>query len=292
MIQERNIVRVVETLSKLRAQIKEWKRQGLTVGFVPTMGNLHAGHLSLIELAKQKADKVVCSVFVNPLQFGPDEDFECYPRTFEDDRQKLAEAQADLMFFPSVQEVYPHGQERQTKVLVSQALTGLLEGASRPGHFDGVSTVVLKLFNMVQPDLAVFGQKDYQQLKVIQAMVEDLALPIKIVAAPIARNDDGLALSSRNQYLTDHQLKVAPKLQVALLDVALALESGNRNFADLRSAAEESILAAGFDAVDYIEIRHPETLLESNEQDQAFVILAVARLGSTRLLDNILLSRG
>ncbi|MBO1924467.1 pantoate--beta-alanine ligase [Thiomicrorhabdus sp. 6S3-12] len=285
-------MRVVETLSKLRAQIKEWKRQGLTVGFVPTMGNLHAGHLSLIELAKQKADKVVCSVFVNPLQFGPDEDFECYPRTFEDDRQKLAEAQADLMFFPSVQEVYPHGQERQTKVLVSQALTGLLEGASRPGHFDGVSTVVLKLFNMVQPDLAVFGQKDYQQLKVIQAMVEDLALPIKIVAAPIARNDDGLALSSRNQYLTDHQLKVAPKLQVALLDVALALESGNRNFADLRSAAEESILAAGFDAVDYIEIRHPETLLESNEQDQAFVILAVARLGSTRLLDNILLSRG
>lgn len=284
-------MRVVETLSKLRSQVKEWKRQGLTVGFVPTMGNLHAGHLSLIELAKQKADKVVCSVFVNPLQFGPDEDFECYPRTFEEDRRKLAEAQADLMFFPSVQEVYPHGQERQTKVLVSQALTGLLEGASRPGHFDGVSTVVLKLFNMVQPDLAVFGQKDYQQLKVIQAMVEDLALPIKIVAAPIARNADGLALSSRNQYLTDHQLQVAPKLQVALLDIALALESGNRNFADLRHAAQETVLAAGFDAVDYIEIRHPETLLESSAQDQAFVILAVARLGATRLLDNILLAR-
>ncbi|QKI89613.1 pantoate--beta-alanine ligase [Thiomicrorhabdus xiamenensis] len=285
-------MRVVETLSKLRAQIKEWKRQGLTVGFVPTMGNLHAGHLSLIELAKQKADKVVCSVFVNPLQFGPDEDFECYPRTFEEDRQKLAEAQADLMFFPSVQEMYPHGQEHQTKVLVSQALTGLLEGASRPGHFDGVSTVVLKLFNMVQPDLAVFGQKDYQQLKVIQAMVEDLALPVKIVAAPIARNADGLALSSRNQYLTDHQLQVAPKLQVALMDVALALESGNRNFADLRHAAQEAVLAAGFDTVDYIEIRHPETLLESSDQDQAFVILAVARLGETRLLDNILLSLG
>lgn len=282
-------MQVIETVAKLRLTVQGWKRQGLTVGFVPTMGNLHQGHLSLIDIAKQKADKVICSVFVNPLQFGPNEDFDSYPRTFEQDKKCLSEQGADIMFFPAVQEVYPKGQNAQTLVKVSESLTGLLEGASRPGHFDGVSTVVLKLFNMVQPDCAVFGQKDYQQLQVIQAMVADLALPIKIIQAPIARDENGLALSSRNQYLSQSQRAVAPKLQVALQDIAAALQSGNREFSALSRAASERLLAEGFDQVDYIEICQPRTLQKSTDTDQEFVILAVARLGATRLLDNILL---
>lgn len=283
-------MRVIETVAKLRLIVQEWKQQGLTVGFVPTMGNLHQGHLSLIEIAKQKADKVVCSVFVNPLQFGPDEDFDRYPRTFEQDKKLLSEQGADLMFFPDVVDVYPNGQAQQTLVKVPVELTDLLEGASRPSHFDGVSTVVLKLFNMVQPDCAVFGQKDFQQLRVIQTMVDDLSLPIKVIAAPIARAEDGLALSSRNQYLTPEQRQVAPKLNVALQDIAAALQSGNRDFSALSTIASQRLIAEGFDQIDYIEICEPNKLQKSSDTDQEFVILAVARLGSTRLLDNILLT--
>ncbi|MBN2647160.1 MAG: pantoate--beta-alanine ligase [Thiotrichales bacterium] len=282
-------MRVIETQTKLRSQIQEWKRQGLTIGFVPTMGNLHTGHLSLIALAKQKTDKVVCSVFVNPLQFGPNEDFARYPRTFEQDRQQLAEAQVDVLFFPKMEEMYPHGAQ-QTLVTVPAGLTDLLEGAERPGHFTGVATVVLKLFNMVQPDVAVFGQKDYQQWRVIQTMVNDLALPIKLFAAPIARTEQGLALSSRNQYLQGAQCDIAPKLHVVLQDVALALRSGNRDFAALETAAQKNLLAQGFDAVDYVQICHPETLQFAGADDVEFVILAVARLGQTRLLDNLIVS--
>lgn len=283
-------MRVIETVAKLRLIVQEWKQQGLTVGFVPTMGNLHRGHLSLIDIAKQKADKVVCSVFVNPLQFGPDEDFDRYPRTFEQDKKLLSEQGADLMFFPDVVDVYPNGEAQQTLVKVPAELTDLLEGASRPGHFDGVSTVVLKLFNMVQPDCAVFGQKDFQQLRVIQTMVDDLSLPIKVVAAPIARDNDGLALSSRNQYLTEEQRQIAPKLNVALQDIAVALQSGNRDFSALSTIASQRLIAEGFDQVDYIEICEPNKLQKSSDTDQEFVILAVARLGFTRLLDNILLA--
>jgi pantoate--beta-alanine ligase len=282
-------MQVIETVAKLRLVVQEWKRRGLRVAFVPTMGNLHQGHLSLIDLAKQKADKVVCSVFVNPLQFGPDEDFERYPRTFEQDKKLLSEQGADLMFFPEVAEVYPNGQSEQTLVKVADSLTALLEGASRPGHFDGVTTVVLKLFNMVQPDCAVFGQKDFQQLQVIKTMVSDLALPIQIITAPIARDKEGLALSSRNQYLTSQQRQIAPKLQVALLDIAAALQSGNRDFNALCHVASQRLLQQGFDAIDYIQICDPTTLLPASDSNQEFVILAVARLGSTRLLDNILL---
>lgn len=287
-------MQVVETVAELRGMIKRWKQEGLRIGFVPTMGNLHAGHLSLVELAQQNADKVVVSVFVNPLQFGPNEDLDKYPRTFEQDRQQLEEAHADILFFPNVSEMYPSGQT-QTIVCVPNELTGLLEGATRPGHFDGVTTVVTKLFHMVQPDVAIFGQKDYQQLKVIQAMVTDLSMPIDIIKAPIARAEDGLALSSRNQYLTPAQRQIAPKLFVVLNDVALAILSGNTDFSRLEATAAQQLLDHGFDQVDYVKVVNADTLLPllsdgfDVQKRPGLVVLGVARLGNTRLLDNILL---
>jgi len=278
-------VKTVEKLNELRAMVQAWKQAGLTVGFVPTMGNLHGGHLSLVELAQQRCDKVVVSVFVNPMQFGPDEDFDCYPRTFQADSEKLVALSVDVVYVPSVAEMYPNGLT-QSVVSVPPALTGLLEGASRPGHFDGVSTVVCKLFNMVQADVAVFGQKDYQQLRVIQQMVQDLNMPIDVVSAPIARDEDGLALSSRNQYLSKAERVIAPKLSVALQDIALAIESGNDNFTALTEVATQRLLDEGFDAVDYLQVCDAKTLQAAERDCQSLVILAVARLGSTRLLDN------
>lgn len=282
-------MQVFEQICALKEQVRHWKSEGLRIGFVPTMGNLHAGHLSLVELAKQQADRVVVSIFVNPLQFGPDEDFERYPRTFEADCEQLQAHSVDALFFPQVDEMYPSGTS-QTRVIVPDALTGLLEGKSRPGHFDGVTTVVAKLFNVVQPDVAVFGQKDFQQYAVIERMVTDLAMPVELVRAPIAREEDGLALSSRNQYLNEAQRQIAPKLYTVLCDVATALESGNRNFSDLESVATQSLLAEGFDAVDYIAIVDPLTLLPAVESQTRFAVLAVARMGATRLLDNILVT--
>ncbi|MDG6773405.1 pantoate--beta-alanine ligase [Thiomicrorhabdus sp. ZW0627] len=281
-------MQIIKQVEMLRTQVREWKSKGLKVGFVPTMGNLHAGHLSLMKLAREYCDKVVVSIFVNPLQFGPNEDFDSYPRTFEADQQKMQTVGVDVVFYPTVDEMYPCGQE-QTLVKVPEKLTGLLEGASRPGHFDGVTTVVSKLFNMVQPDVAVFGQKDYQQYCVIEQMVRDMAMPIDLIRGSIARDEDGLALSSRNQYLTPEQREIAPKLYVTLMDVLTALESGNRDFKALESAATQSLLGLGFDAVDYVKIVHPKTLLDASQQDSIFVILAVARLGQTRLLDNVVL---
>lgn len=282
-------MKIFESISELRAQVLSWKTQGLKVGFVPTMGNLHAGHLSLVSLLQVQCDKVVVSIFVNPMQFGPDEDFDRYPRTFQTDQQQLTSVNADAIFVPSVEQMYPHGT-LQTVVSVPDRLTGLLEGVSRPGHFDGVSTVVAKLFNMVQPDLAAFGQKDYQQLRVIQTMVDELAIPVTIVAAPISRAEDGLALSSRNQYLSVKQRAIAPKLNAVLLDIAQALKSGNRNFKAITEVATQRLLLEGFDAVDYIQICDPQTLLDSTPDQSRFVILAVASIGNTRLLDNVLLS--
>ena len=281
-------MKIFESISELRAQVLSWKTQGLKVGFVPTMGNLHAGHLSLVSLLQVQCDKVVVSIFVNPMQFGPDEDFDRYPRTFQTDQQQLTSVNADAIFVPSVEQMYPHGT-LQTVVSVPDRLTSLLEGVSRPGHFDGVSTVVAKLFNMVQPDLAAFGQKDYQQLRVIQTMVDELAIPITIVAAPISRAEDGLALSSRNQYLSVKQRAIAPKLNAVLLDIAQALKSGNRNFKAITEVATQRLLLEGFDAVDYIQICDPQTLLDSTPDQSRFVILAVACIGNTRLLDNVLL---
>ncbi|NPA71763.1 MAG: pantoate--beta-alanine ligase [Gammaproteobacteria bacterium] len=277
-----------KAVSELRAQVSVWKREGLTVGLVPTMGNLHAGHLSLVSLAKTKCDRVVVSIFVNPMQFGPNEDYEQYPRTLASDCSQLEAASADGVFLPAVSEMYPHGLN-QTVVSVPVSITGMLEGAKRPGHFDGVSTVVCKLFNMVQPDLTVFGQKDFQQLAVIQKMVRDLALPTGIIAAPIARDVDGLALSSRNQYLSASERLIAPKLQATLLDIKVAIQSGNRQFSSLCTVAKNTLLAVGFSQVDYIEVCDADSLLPANKQTDSLVILAVARLGKTRLLDNILL---
>ena len=284
----KNCMQILEQVKPLRVQVSEWKKLGYSIGFVPTMGNLHNGHLSLVKMAQQKCDKVVVSIFVNPMQFGPNEDFATYPRTFESDQKKLADMQVDAVFYPSVDEIYPKGIN-QTSVHVPTDLTGLLEGATRPGHFDGVTTVVCKLFNMVQPDKAIFGQKDYQQLAVIKAMVADLALPIDIISAPIGRDIDGLALSSRNQYLSAEQRKIAPKLQTLLQDIATAIQSGNNAFNDLCNAATQSLLAEGFDQVDYIQVCDADTLLPINSFDKNLVILGVARLGNTRLLDNILL---
>lgn len=277
---------MLDNITALRQQIQRWKQAGLRVGFVPTMGNLHAGHISLLTLAKQHADRVVTSVFVNPLQFGVGEDFDRYPRTLVEDSQKLQSASCDALFAPSVEQMYPQGVI-QSKVCAPNELTEVFEGASRPGHFDGVATVVAKLFNLVQPDVAVFGQKDYQQWRVLQTMVNELNWPIQMVKAPIARDVDGLALSSRNQYLTETQREIAPKLYVVLQDIALALRSGNLNLRDLENAAKERLLSEGFDAVDYVAIVDSQTLLPMQTLQNAVVILAVARLGSTRLLDNI-----
>ncbi len=279
----------LDKVSSLRETVMEWKRAGQRVALVPTMGNLHAGHLSLVDKARQKADRVVVSVFVNPLQFGPNEDFDRYPRTYEQDCAYLREKRVDAVFAPSVEEMYPNGQE-QTLVVAPSHLTTILEGATRPGHFDGVTTVVNKLFNMVQPDAAVFGQKDFQQVAVLKRMVEDLSMPIELVRADIKRDEDGLALSSRNQYLDEAQRRIAPKLFVVLQSVRMAIESENDDFRALEATATQQLLAEGFDAVDYVNIRQADSLEPVDSVGENCVIVAAARLGKTRLLDNVLVA--
>ncbi len=279
----------LDKVSSLREAVMEWKRAGQRVALVPTMGNLHAGHLSLVDKARQKADRVVVSVFVNPLQFGPNEDFDRYPRTYEQDCASLREKRVDAVFAPSVEEMYPNGQE-QTLVVAPSHLTTILEGATRPGHFDGVTTVVNKLFNMVQPDAAVFGQKDFQQVAVLKRMVEDLSMPIELVRADIKRDEDGLALSSRNQYLDEAQRRIAPKLFVVLQSVRMAIESENDDFRALEATATQQLLAEGFDAVDYVNIRQADSLEPVDSVGENCVIVAAARLGKTRLLDNVLVA--
>lgn len=275
------------TIQALREQVTAWRQAGLRVGFVPTMGNLHAGHLSLVELASQQADRVISSIFVNPLQFGDGEDFETYPRTLTEDAAKLRSNGCDALFVPSVTEMYGAGRP-QTQVLAAASLSTIWEGETRPGHFDGVATVVAKLFNLVQPDLAVFGQKDYQQWCVLNKMVADLNWPIELIKAPIKRDIDGLALSSRNQYLNETQRKIAPRLYLELQQIAHAVTSSGRlNFSDLLQAAKQNLLSHGFDRVDYVAIVDPVTLQAVSKPQDKMAILAVARLGSTRLLDNI-----
>lgn len=279
-------MKLIQDIESLRVQVTAWRQQGLRIALVPTMGNLHQGHLSLIELANQSADRVIASVFVNPLQFGEGEDFEDYPRTLEDDQAKLNQQGCDLLFAPSAKQMYPQGV-LATSLKASKALSEVLEGITRPGHFNGVCTVVAKLFNLVEPDIAVFGQKDYQQWRVLETMVADLNWPIKLIKAPIGRAQDGLALSSRNQYLSVEQRQIAPKLYVVLQDVAQALLSGNRNFEQLTKTATKQLLFNGFDQVDYVSINQAENLQPAQSKDTELVILATARLGDTRLLDNI-----
>ena len=277
---------VVKTIADLRAAVTRARGEGKRIGFVPTMGNLHAGHIALVKKAGQRADFVVASIFVNPLQFGPNEDLASYPRTLTADQEKLFEAGCHLLFAPGVEEMYPHGQAMQTIVRVPGVSEGLC-GGSRPGHFDGVSTVVSKLFNMVLPDLAVFGQKDFQQLAVIRTMVRDLNMPVQIIGEPIVRADDGLALSSRNGYLSADERATAPALYRTLKQLAEAIRSGDRDYPALLAQGLQALQAAGL-RPDYLEIRDATDLQPAAVDTRELVILAAAYLGKTRLIDNLL----
>ncbi|ROL78580.1 pantoate--beta-alanine ligase [Pseudomonas protegens] len=275
----------VKTVRELRAAVARARSEGKRIGFVPTMGNLHSGHAALVAKAAQRVDFVVASIFVNPLQFGAGEDLDKYPRTLTADQEKLLEAGCHLLFAPSVEEMYPDGMAGQTRVSVPQLSEGLC-GASRPGHFEGVATVVSKLFNMVQPDLAVFGQKDYQQLAVIRALVHDLNMPIQIIGEPTVRAADGLALSSRNGYLSAEQRAIAPVLYRSLSQIAQAIRDGERDYPTLVAEQQQQLEAAGLRR-DYLEIRHGQNLRPATAEDRDLVILVAAYLGATRLIDNL-----
>jgi pantoate--beta-alanine ligase len=279
----------VKTVRELRAAVARARSEGKRIGLVPTMGNLHSGHAALVVKAAQRADFVVASIFVNPLQFGPTEDLATYPRTLPADQETLLQAGCHLLFAPSVEEMYPHGMEDQTLVSVPHLSEGLC-GASRPGHFDGVATVVSKLFNMVQPDLAIFGQKDFQQLAVIRALVRDLNMPIQIIGEPTVRAADGLALSSRNGYLSEEQRAAAPALYRVIKHIAEAIHIGERDLNFLLANGVDQLKAAGF-RLDYLEIRNATTLRPTTAEDHDLVILAAAYMGSTRLIDNLHLTK-
>lgn len=257
---------------------------GHAVGLVPTMGNLHDGHLELVGACRRQCDVRVASIFVNPTQFGPNEDFANYPRTLDDDLARLDEAQVDVVFNPGVEEMYPTGQQIVTVTVPDLANT--LCGASRPGHFDGVATVVAKLFNIVQPTHAFFGEKDWQQLTVIRAMVRQLDMPIDVVGVPTVRAESGLALSSRNHYLSDSERDQAALLNATLVNIKRAIEAGNQQYRELESDAATSLTRGGFD-VDYVAVRDSQRLCEPDEASTDLRILAAARLGGARLIDNI-----
>ncbi len=278
-------MRIIDTTSALRDQVRQWRVRGERVALVPTMGNLHAGHLKLVAEARQAADRVVVTIFVNPMQFGAGEDLDSYPRTPEEDRAMLEQAGADLLFTPAVAEVYPRPPAQQTRVEVP-GISDILCGASRPGHFVGVATVVCKLFNMVQPDVALFGEKDFQQLLVIRLMVLDLSLPIEIIGVPTEREADGLARSSRNGYLTSEERERAPALYQTLRAVADALAAGNSDYPALEQEAAQRLSNAGF-RPDYISIRRASDLGPPDGPEPDLVILAAAYLGKARLIDNL-----
>ena len=281
-------MRVIHSKQDLAEQLAEWQHNEEHIALVPTMGNLHAGHIALVELAREHAERVVVSLFVNPTQFGDGEDFDDYPRTLERDKRRLKKTPADLIFAPDVDTMYPFGVENATTISVP-GLTKDFCGASRPGHFDGVTTVVLRLFALVQPDVAVFGQKDYQQQLVIRRMAADLNLPISVITGETIREDDGLALSSRNSYLTDEQRHLAPMLYEVLSSVGSELSNGRRNFKELEANANQRLSAAGFD-VDYVAIRRAENLEFPDRDCDDLVILAAAQLGAARLIDNIVVA--
>ncbi|EFT5651066.1 pantoate--beta-alanine ligase [Escherichia coli] len=275
---------IIETLPLLRQQIRRLRMEGKRVALVPTMGNLHDGHMKLVDEAKARADVVVVSIFVNPMQFDRPEDLARYPRTLQEDCEKLNKRKVDLVFAPSVKEIYPNGTETHTYVDVP-SLSTMLEGASRPGHFRGVSTIVSKLFNQVQPDIACFGEKDFQQLALIRKMVADMGFDIEIVGVPIMRAKDGLALSSRNGYLTAEQRKIAPGLYKVLSSIADKLQAGERDLDEIITIAGQELNEKGFRADD-IQIRDADTLLEVSETSKRAVILVAAWLGDARLIDN------
>lgn len=274
-----------ETRDTLQQALQGPRQSGKRIGLVPTMGNLHDGHLALVAAAKAACDYVLASIFVNPLQFGPTEDLDNYPRTLAQDCERLSAAGCDGVFVPAVGEMYPNGLAQQTLVTVP-GLSARHCGASRPGHFDGVCTVVCKLLNLTQPHVAFFGEKDFQQLQIIRKMAADLCMPVSIAGVPIVRNAQGLALSSRNGYLDRKQLALAPKLHEQLQAMATAVKAGATNFTPLEQAARAALDNAGFNT-DYIAICHAATLEPASPGDNDLVILAAAWLGKTRLIDNI-----
>jgi len=279
-------MQIVESILSLRGQIKTWRVDGETIAFVPTMGNLHDGHISLVKKAQTLADKVVASIFVNPLQFDDKQDLAKYPRTLQADIKKLMQAGCNLLFTPDTDVMYPHGMDFHSFIHVP-GMDDKLCGLERPGHFDGVATVVTKLFNMVQADVAVFGEKDYQQLLLIRKLVSDLNLPVKVVGAPTVREENGLAMSSRNQHLTEAEKKQAATLYASLNQLKQQLETGNQDSNGLLSHVHSQLTAAGF-SMDYIDIRRAEDLQLANPAlDKELRLLAAGRLGNVRLIDNI-----
>jgi len=280
----------VSTATTLRECLQQWRAAGERIAFVPTMGNLHAGHLSLVEHARTLAPRVVVSIFVNPLQFGPREDYASYPKTPESDCAALRQAATDLLFMPGADELYPRGKEHTSVVSVPD-LGGILEGEYRPGHFDGVATVVAKLFNLVQPEVAVFGEKDYQQLLLVRRMVEDLCLPVDVVGLPTVREPDGLALSSRNGYLSEADRMIAPQLYQTLLDIKAVVEAGERDYKGIEQAGLRQLEDAGFQP-DYVSIRSAADLSVPTPGTGELVVLTAARVGRTRLIDNVRISVG
>ncbi|HGM6605201.1 pantoate--beta-alanine ligase [Serratia ureilytica] len=275
---------IIETLPLLRQQIRRWRQEGKRIALVPTMGNLHDGHMTLVDEARARADVVVVSVFVNPMQFDRPDDLARYPRTLQEDSEKLTRRGVDLVFAPAPAAVYPQGLEQQTYVDVP-GISTILEGASRPGHFRGVSTIVSKLFNLVQPDLACFGEKDYQQLALIRKMVADMGYDIDIIGVPTVRAKDGLALSSRNGYLTAEERKVAPQLSKIMNALAQQLANGERHVETLLEQTAEQLRAAGF-TPDELFIRDADSLQPLTVDSQRAVVLMAAWLGKARLIDN------
>lgn len=280
-------MQTVHSVSQVREYVRGWHQKGQSVGFVPTMGHLHEGHISLIKEAHARCDVVVVSIFVNPTQFGPNEDFERYPRTLDADATALVDAGTDLLFAPSMDEMYPLGQN-QTWVDVD-ALGDHLCGASREGHFRGVTTVVSKLFNIVQPDVAVFGEKDFQQLAVLRRMSEELLFPIKIVGAPTSRESDGLARSSRNSFLSESERTLAPRLYQTLQHLKADIEAGEQGYPALENRYRNSLDQAGFQ-VDYLTVANARNLAPASPDDTDLVVAVAAKLGNTRLIDNVSLA--
>lgn len=278
---------MIQDIAPLRRQLAQWRQAGERIALVPTMGNLHAGHLHLVEVARTHADRVVVSIFVNPLQFGAGEDLDAYPRTPAEDATRLEQAGVDLLFMPAEQTIYPHGRDGLTQVEVP-GIGDILCGASRPGHFRGVATVVCKLFNLVQPDLACFGNKDFQQLAVLRRMVRDLDIPVQMLGVDTVREADGLAMSSRNGYLSAGERQQAPALYRCLQGIADRLTAGERDFARLEQQAGQQLQLAGL-RPDYVSIRCADDLRPAEPEAGDLVILAAAYLGRARLIDNLLI---
>ena len=276
-------MQIIEQIKQLHAQTEDWRKQGQRIGFVPTMGNLHAGHLALVKRAAEVSDRVVVSIFVNPLQFDQASDLAAYPRTLTQDLEKLKMLNVDVVFTPDEQQLYPNGRESITRVDVPH-LSEILEGAVRPGHFSGMTTVVAKLFHCVQPHVAIFGEKDFQQLLLVRHMVTDLDMPIEIIAQPTERETDGLAMSSRNSRLTAAQRQQAASIYIVLNKVRQQLQQGESDYRSVEKQAENSLEKQGFKP-DYVAIRDVKTLSESTDREQ--VILVAAWLGDVRLIDNL-----